>query len=141
MSTTCECPRRRPARWPDAETSGRSQCRRTVKVLLVSLDQPIEKAPKLNKLIGRRRHALVAHPSLLPPDDPATAPLRQVLGGLQTTAIGVLELRNNVGTGHGQIAGPDLTGSSLGRLAVDAVSTYCAAMLSLHAQHFQRTGW
>jgi hypothetical protein len=113
----------------------------TVKVLLASLGEPIEKNAKLPKLVERLHRALDADPSMLPAGDPATGPLRLVLGGLKSTAIGIVELRNKVGTGHGGLEATNLTGSSLGRLAIDAVSTYCAAMLSLHAQHRRRDRW
>lgn len=48
------------------------------------------------------QRALGLHPSQVTGDDPGAAATRRILGGLTTVAIGLAELRNQVGTGHGR---------------------------------------
>ncbi len=113
----------------------------TVKVLLADLHQPIAKTDDLPALITRMHQARDADPTTVDPADPAAKPVKKILGGLKNQAIGIVELRNQVGTGHGRVAATTLTGTHPGRMAVDVASSYCGALLAIHAEYSRRSTW
>ncbi|MFD8955452.1 abortive infection family protein [Streptomyces caelestis] len=81
------------------------------------------------------QQALHLHPAALPPPrDGAASPdnadsIKRILGALTSAAIGVAELRNRYGTGHGRLAAPTGLGPRHARFAVGTASTWCELML------------
>jgi len=63
------------------------------------------------------------------PTDKGAEAARRVLGGLGSAAVGVVELRNLYGTGHGRIAATSLDSQHLPRLAADTACAFCRMML------------
>jgi hypothetical protein len=110
----------------------------TVKVVLNDLGEPVDNRTDLPKLIDRLHRRLDADPSSIDGTDPAAPAVRRILGGLKSVALGAVELRNQVGTGHGRIAATALSSDQLGRIAVDTACTYCGALLALHSEYTNR---
>ncbi|WP_326951576.1 abortive infection family protein [Amycolatopsis sp. NBC_01307] len=73
------------------------------------------------------------HPSARTPGPDGSDAVKEILGSVTGVAIGVAELRNRYGTGHG-VAGPR-TGLSTRHayLAVNAAFTWCRLMLDTPA--------
>ena len=111
----------------------------TAKVVLIAEGEPVAKAEDLASLI-KRTHAVL---NLYAPDtahaDPAVeAAVKKIRGGLQAVALGVVDLRNAVGTGHGR-SSPSPSGlADDARLAADAAAAWIRSILAAYTEFTNR---
>ena len=110
----------------------------TVKYVLQEMGEPVPKAdlPHLARLAQRK---LALHPEVLSPTAEGGETLKRVLGALNTIAIGIAELRNLYGTGHGQASRPRGLHQRHARLAAQAAQTYITFLLE--TLHDPRAPW
>jgi hypothetical protein len=80
-------------------------------------------------LVRRVQTELGLHPGVLSPDATGADATKKILGGLTSVAIGVAELRNKYGTGHGRTKVVKLERRHA-QLAVDAATVYCRTLLA-----------
>ncbi|RSM36039.1 hypothetical protein DMA12_41935 [Amycolatopsis balhimycina DSM 5908] len=101
----------------------------TAKVVLTELGLPVDDKADVPALVKDTQTALGLHPSTHTPGPDGSDAVKKILGSVTGVAIGVAELRNRHGTGHG-VAGPR-TGLSArhAHLAVNAAFTWCQLML------------
>ncbi len=102
----------------------------TVKLVLRDLDVPFGSADNLPRLAKQAQQALGLHPDALSPDARGIESSKKVLDGLTQIAIGLAELRNEYGTGHGRTSPASGIKPRHARMAVDAATTYCRALLA-----------
>ncbi|WP_051808147.1 abortive infection family protein [Streptomyces sp. NRRL F-2664] len=77
-------------------------------------------------MIKQAQQALHLHPAALPPArDGASPDNADSINALTSAAIGVAELRNRYGTGHGRLVAPTGLGPRHARFAVGTASTWC----------------
>lgn len=100
----------------------------TAKVVLERANQP---APaKFPALLTAAFDALELHPKATPSTGtPLEAPVRKILGGALQIVLGVDELRNTHGTGHGRAGPPVVLRARHARLAAGAGVTVSTLML------------
>src|SRR5690606_6285941 len=95
----------------------------TAKTVLEHLNrEPV--ADDLPGLIRSTQEALGLHPAAVRDDVDGSESIKKVLGGLSAIAIGLTELRNSDGSGHGRTRGTRLT-SRHARLAVNGARAWC----------------
>ncbi|MEV7297206.1 abortive infection family protein [Streptomyces microflavus] len=128
--------RRFGAEYPDDAIGAAKQLiEATAKLVLLKRELPVDERQDLPALIKQAQQALHLHPAALPPArDGAASPdnadsIKRILGALTSAAIGVAELRNRYGTGHGRLAVPTGLGPRHARFAVGTASTWCELML------------
>lgn len=102
----------------------------TVKLVLQQLDVSVDETADLPKLAKEAQKALGLHPGALSPDRRGVESTKKVLGGLTSIAVGIAELRNLYGTGHGRTTPTSGIKPRHARMAVDASTTYCRALLA-----------
>ncbi|MFG1638594.1 abortive infection family protein [Pseudonocardia alni] len=101
----------------------------TAKCVLLERGLPVDDKADLPALVKDAQQALGLHPSVARAGPDGNDAVKRILGGAASIALGVGELRNRVGTGHGA------TGVRVGlrprhaRLAVNAATTWCELML------------
>lgn len=71
------------------------------KLVLQRFSVAYEEADDVPVLVKATLKTLKLHPDALAPTAPAGEAVRRILGSLASMAIGVAELRNRIGTGHG----------------------------------------
>ncbi|MEU6950227.1 abortive infection family protein [Streptomyces sp. NPDC046316] len=127
--------RRFGAEYPDDAIGAAKQLiEATAKLVLLKRNLPVDERQDLPALIKQAQQALHLHPAALPPARDGASPdnadsIKRILGALTSAAIGVAELRNRYGTGHGRLAAPTGLGPRHARFAVGTTSTWCELML------------
>jgi hypothetical protein len=120
------------AEYPDDAIGAAKQLiEATAKVVLRERGLPVDEGQDLPELVKRAQQALLLHPKQGPTaasPDGADA-VKRLLGGLSSLAIGVAELRNKYGNGHGRLSAPSGLGPRHARLAVSAAATWCEMLL------------
>jgi AbiJ N-terminal domain 5/Abortive infection C-terminus len=102
----------------------------TAKLVLDALGEPFDDKADVPTPVKQAQSALALHPSTLAPTTKGAESVRRILAGLSNIAVGVAELRNLYGTGHGKTQRVAGLGPRHAQLAVDAASTYCRALLA-----------
>lgn len=87
-------------------------------------------------LLKRVQKVLALHPKTVPPSIPRSKLLHRTLSNLGQVVIGVGQLRNLVGTGHGRSKGPQIEPVHA-RLVVNAAATIAIYLMEIWEQ--QRT--
>ncbi|MFF7249845.1 abortive infection family protein [Embleya sp. NPDC008237] len=127
--------RRFGADYPDDAIGAAKQLiEATAKVVLLERGLPVDERLDLPALVKQAQHALHLHPTSAPPTASGAAPdnaesIKRILGALTSAAIGVAELRNRYGTGHGRLTAPTGLGPRHARFAVGTAATWCELML------------
>lgn len=125
--------RRFGADYPDDAIGAAKQLiEATAKLVLLKRSLPVDERQDLPALIKQAQQALHLHPAAVPtagssPDN--TDSVKRILGALTSAAIGIAELRNRYGTGHGRLAAPTGLGPRHARFAVGTAATWCELML------------
>ena len=89
----------------------------TVKLVLLQLDVEFDNSDDLPRLAKQAQRALLLHAGTISPDSKGADATKKVLNGLTQIAVGIAELRNHYGTGHGRTA--SATGLKPRHAAVD----------------------
>ncbi|MFD5111920.1 abortive infection family protein [Streptomyces sp. NPDC058391] len=127
--------RRFGADYPDDAIGAAKQLiEATAKLVLLKRNLPVDERQDLPALIKQAQQALHLHPVAVPPTRNGGSPdnadsIKRILGALTSAAIGVAELRNRYGTGHGRLAAPTGLGPRHARFAVGTAATWCELML------------
>lgn len=127
--------RRFGADYPDDAIGAAKQLiEATAKLVLLKRNLPVDERLDLPALIKQAQQALHLHPAVAPPARDGSSPdnadsIKRILGALTSAAIGVAELRNRYGTGHGRLAAPTGLGPRHARFAVGTAATWCELML------------
>ncbi|MEU6348361.1 abortive infection family protein [Streptomyces sp. NPDC047072] len=127
--------RRFGADYPDDAIGAAKQLiEATAKLVLLKRNLPVDERQDLPALIKQAQQALHLHPAAVPTARNSESPdnadsIKRILGALTSAAIGVAELRNRYGTGHGRLAAPIGLGPRHARFAVGAAATWCELML------------
>jgi Abortive infection C-terminus len=106
----------------------------TAKTVLQERGLPVNGKDDLPMLVKKSQEALGLHAATAQGPDGAGS-VKRILGGLTSIAVGLGELRNRYGTGHGP------SGKRVGlrprhaRLAVNAAVTWCSVMLDTLADN------
>ena len=100
----------------------------TAKTVLEALHIEVPPTEDMPWLIKQTQVALGLAASSLRQDVDASTPVKKILGGLSSVVIGIVELRNTEGSGHGRSRGTRLT-SRHARLAVNAARAWCEIVL------------
>lgn len=111
----------------------------TAKVILIAEGEPIESKEDLPSLIKRVHKIVDLHTQTADNADPRIrSAVKKIRGGLQSVALGVVDLRNAAGTGHGRatISPSDLPDEA--RLAAEAAATWIRSILAAHANLTRR---
>lgn len=112
----------------------------TAKLVLRERGEQISGREEVPELVKRAQELLLVHPTQAAPGPDGTPPVKRILGGASTVAIGVAELRNSgFGTGHGGEAVRAGLGPRHARLAVNAATTWCEFVLDTLAD--DRAPW
>jgi hypothetical protein len=75
----------------------------TAKHVLIQLGESVPRNANLPELARLAQRALALHPEVLAPTRPGADTIKKILGALSTIVVGVAEMRNFYGTGHGQV--------------------------------------
>lgn len=102
----------------------------TVKLVLQELGVEFDNSADLPQLAKQAQKELGLHPGMLSPTTKGLDASRRVLTGLTQIAIGIAELRNLYGTGHGRTTPTAGIKPRHARMAVDAATAYCRALLA-----------
>lgn len=103
----------------------------TAKTVLESMGETVAKDEDLPSLIKRTQVALGLSPSSVRDDVDSAESVKKVLGGLSGIAIGLTELRNTDGSGHGRSRGTRLSPRHA-RLAVNGARAWCEIVLDTY---------
>lgn len=103
----------------------------TSKTVLEAMGETIAKDEDLTSLIKRTQVALGLSPSTVRDDLDSAGSIKKVLGGLSGIAIGLTELRNSDGSGHGRSRGTRLSPRHA-RLAVNGARAWCEIVLDTY---------
>lgn len=101
----------------------------TAKVVLTELGRPVDDQADVPALVKEAQVALGLHPSSQAPGPDGNDAVKKILGSVTGVAIGVAELRNRYGTGHGAAGQRVGLGNRHAHLAVNAAFTWCQLML------------
>ncbi|MFI6031654.1 abortive infection family protein [Amycolatopsis magusensis] len=102
----------------------------TAKTVLIERGQPFDdKNDDMALLIRKAQHALQLHPTSVTPGPDSSDAVKKILGSVSGVALGVNELRNLTGTGHGPGTRRVGLRARHARLAVNAALTWCQLML------------
>jgi hypothetical protein len=102
----------------------------TAKLVLDQRGVAYSKNDDVTALIHRAQEALGLSPAKAPTTGPDNGTsIKRILGGASSVAIGVAELRNQYGTGHGQGRPRTGLGQRHAHLAVNAAFMWCQLML------------
>ena len=104
------------------------------KSILEALGTTPDKGWDLARLVKEAGTALKVTPADVADDAPAAASIRKTLGSLGGIVVGVAELRNAYGTGHGKPMGAGGLRPRHARLAVGAASTLAAFLFETYEQ-------
>lgn len=103
----------------------------TAKTVLEHLGETVAKDTDLPALLGRTQDVLGLSASSVSGTVDSSGSIKKVLGGLKGIAIGITELRNAEGSGHGRTRASNLT-MRHARLAVNAGRTWCEIVLDTY---------
>ena len=101
----------------------------TAKVVLAELGKPLDDNWKFPKLIGEAQSVLGLQPSKERPGPDGTDSVKRILGGAMNMVLGLDELRNAFGTGHGAARARVGLHTRHARLAANAAIAWCELML------------
>lgn len=101
-----------------------SACKLVLQRLAIEYDE----ADDVPALVRTTLKALKLHPEALAPTAPAGEAVKRILGSLASMAVGVAELRNKIGTGHGRGVSFKLSARHA-HLAAGAASTFARLLL------------
>ena len=102
----------------------------TSKLVLNERDVAFTKDDDLSQLTNRAQESLALRPSQASEKGPdGGSGVKRILGGALSIAMGVAELRNAYGTGHGRDRKPSGLGPRHAHLAVNAAYLWCQLML------------
>lgn len=101
----------------------------TAKCVLAERGLPVDEKADLPALVKDAQQALGLHPSSTTPGPDGNDAVKRILGGVSSVAIGVAELRNRYGTGHGAAGVRVGLRPRHAQLAVNAATTWCQLML------------
>jgi hypothetical protein len=118
----------------DAIGAAKQLIEATAKLVLRERGLPVDDSMTLPPLIKQAQQALLLHPAAPPEGSAGVAAdnadsIKRILGALSSAAIGVAELRNRYGTGHGRLAVPTGLGPRHARFAVGTAATWCELLL------------
>jgi hypothetical protein len=102
----------------------------TAKLVLKEVGVAFDHRADLPALVKLVQTALSLHPATVAPTATGAQATKKVLSGLTSIAIGVGELRNLYGTGHGPAASRSGLRPRHAQLAVDAAMVYCRTLLA-----------
>jgi len=100
----------------------------TAKTVLEHLDEPYLAVDDIPALVSKAQQALGLAVSNVVGDVDGAASTKKILGGLKGIAIGITELRNAEGSGHGRTRASNLTARHA-LLAVNAGRAWCEIVL------------
>lgn len=100
----------------------------TAKTVLTALDQTVNDDEDFPALISRAQLVLGLSAARVESNVDTAPSVRRILGGLTSVALGITELRNAEGGGHGRARGTRLV-SRHARLAFNAARTWCELVL------------
>ncbi|MFF3671617.1 abortive infection family protein [Microtetraspora malaysiensis] len=122
--------RRVVADYPDDAIGAAKQLvEATAKVVLRERGIPCDERHDLPELVKEAQKALSLHASKQQATPDGTESVKKILGGLSGIAVGLAELRNRYGTGHGRSSAPSGLALRHARLAVNAATTWCEMVL------------
>lgn len=104
----------------------------TAKTVLTALEVSFDDHEDFSQLIPRVQEHLGLSPSKISKDVDSSNSIKRVLGGLSSIALGIDELRNSEGSGHGRNEASKLK-SRHSRLAINAARTWCEIVLDTFA--------
>ena len=106
----------------------------TAKVILIAEGQST-KGADLPQLIKRAHEIVNLHAKTVMHNDPEIeVAVRKIRGGLQMVALGVVELRNAAGTGHGRGRASPSGLADDARLAAEAAAAWIRAILAAYSK-------
>ena len=112
----------------------------TAKVVLTCEGLPIAKNEDLPSLIKRTHKVVNLYAKTAVHANPdVEAAVKKIRGGLQSIALGIVYLRNEVGTGHGRIATSPSGLADDARLAADAAAAWIRSILAAYSEFTNRT--
>ncbi|KAB1643902.1 abortive infection family protein [Gulosibacter chungangensis] len=103
----------------------------TAKTILEHLGETVAKDADLPSLLSRTQDVLGLSASGVSGTVDSSGAIKKVLGGLKGVAIGITELRNAEGSGHGRTRASNLA-TRHARLAVNAGRTWCEIVLDTY---------
>lgn len=103
----------------------------TAKTLLHELDIPFSSRDDFPKLVNKIQEALSLSPANVDADLDNSTSLRKVLSGLSQIAMGINEIRNYKGSGHGRHVGSKLS-KRHARLCMNVSLTWCELILDTY---------
>lgn len=106
----------------------------TSKLVLDELGVAYPNTPKMPGLLAQVQEALDLHPKLVAEDVKAAADIRSILGGLLQVGLGLGDLRNHYGDGHGRTDLPRGLQPRHAHLAIGAADTYARFLLATLSQ-------
>lgn len=74
----------------------------TAKHVLIESGEQLSGKETIPELVSRAQRALDVHPRSVAPDKKGADTIRKILGALSQAALGVNDLRNDYGSGHGR---------------------------------------
>lgn len=101
----------------------------TAKHLLVSAGESLASAEKMPALIARSQKLLDVHPTSVAPTKDGADTIKEILGALSKSALGVNALRRDYGTGHGRPTRHSGLNARHARLAAQAADAWVRFML------------
>ena len=111
----------------------------TAKVVLKAEGQAIAKTEDLPSLIKRTHQVVNVHAATAVHADPEVeAAVKKIRGGLQSVALGVVDLRNAAGTGHGHVSASPSGLADDARLAAEAAAAWIRSVLAAYSKHTSR---
>jgi hypothetical protein len=102
--------------------SAKELCETVAKIVIAERGNIYGGNDDMAALITKAHKVLASQPGEGLASDPATQKIAQ---GLKSIVLGLADLRNSVGTGHGRSTVPDIVGEH-GSMAVDACRLWCA---------------
>lgn len=112
----------------------------TAKVILAAERQPIANNEDLPSLIKRVHKIVNLHAKTVNNIDPSLqSAVKKIRGGLQSVALGVVDLRNAAGTGHGRVTVGTSDLPDEARLSAEAAVTWIRSILAAYARLTRKT--
>lgn len=112
----------------------------TAKLVLTADGQTITKTEDLPSLIKRTHQVVNLHAASAAHTNPEVqAAVKQIRGGLQSVALGVVKLRNTAGTGHGHVLASPSGLADDARLAAEAAAAWIRSVLAAYSKFTSRT--
>lgn len=99
------------------------------KIILRERGVTFDGSEDVPKLVHRAQEALGVHPTSVSDSADGAQASRKILGGLATVVVGIAELRNRYGTGHGPAEARMGLHPRHTHLAIAAARTWCEFML------------